>query len=299
MLNIGYFADGKWGQDALRYIVGMPDVTVQFVCVRYDTPDMALSEIAGEYNIPVLKYPDINSNVFFQLIEKYPTDLFVSMSFDQIFKEKTIHYPKMKTINCHAGKLPFYRGRNILNWVLINDEKEFGITVHYMDSGIDTGDIILQRTYEISDEDTYETLLETAYRECPLLLIEAIQQIQSGTVQRIKQSSIHPVGLYCGRRIPGDEVLKWNQSSRKIFNFVRAICRPGPMARTSVLRNGSQMEIKINRVEMISGAVDYIGIPGQVLYKDGASLVVKTADSSIRIVEYEAEQSIKVGDRLQ
>jgi methionyl-tRNA formyltransferase len=65
------------------------------------------------------------------------------MSFNQIFKSEIINLPRLKTINCHAGKLPFYRSRNILNWVLINDEKEFGITVHYVDEGIDTGDIIL------------------------------------------------------------------------------------------------------------------------------------------------------------
>ena len=77
------------------------------------------------------------------------------MSFDQIFKEEIINIPPLKIINCHAGKLPFYRGRNILNWALINDEKEFGITVHYVDFGIDTGDSILQKNYEITDDDDY------------------------------------------------------------------------------------------------------------------------------------------------
>ena len=50
----------------------------------------------------------------------------------RFFKNKILSLPKFGIINCHAGKLPFYRGRNILNWVLINDENEFGITVHYV-----------------------------------------------------------------------------------------------------------------------------------------------------------------------
>ena len=87
------------------------------------------------------------------------------MSFDQIFKSEIIYLSKHKIINCHAGKLPFYRGRNVLNWVLINDE-EFGITVHYVDEGIDTGDIILQKKFPISDQDNYKTLLEKSYRMC-------------------------------------------------------------------------------------------------------------------------------------
>ena len=54
------------------------------------------------------------------------------MSFNQIFRKKIINTPKIGVINCHAGKLPFYRGRNVLI-VLINDESEFGITVHFID----------------------------------------------------------------------------------------------------------------------------------------------------------------------
>src|SRR5690606_11568598 len=115
------------------------------------------------------------------------------------------------TINCHAGKLPYYRGRNILNWVLINDENEFGITVHYIDDGIDTGDLILQETFPITDNDNYKTLLEVAYVECGNLLYKAINKIQEGNVKPVSQSTIHSVGFYCGIRRQGDEIINWNQ----------------------------------------------------------------------------------------
>lgn len=124
----------------------------------------------------------------------------MSMPFNQIFRGEMIHMPRLKTINCHTGKLPFYRGRNVLNWVLINDEKEFGITVHYMDNGIDTGDIILQSSYPITDNDTYETLLKQAYTGCTDVLYEAVKKIQDGTAVRINQDSIDKIGMYCGMR---------------------------------------------------------------------------------------------------
>ncbi|MEA1052839.1 formyltransferase family protein [Lamprobacter modestohalophilus] len=84
----------------------------------------------------------------------------------QIFKKSTIERLDLGAINCHAGKLPFYRGRNILNWALINDEEEFGITVHSVDTGVDTGDIIRQQCFPITDADDYSTLLERAYWLC-------------------------------------------------------------------------------------------------------------------------------------
>ncbi len=146
---------------------------------------------------------------------------------------------------------------------MINDESEFGITVHFIDTGIDTGDIILQDTFDITDEDDYSTLLERAYIECANILYKAVKLVQSDSYTRVKQTDIHPVGLYCGMRQIGDEILNWNQTSREIFNFVRSICKPGPMARNFI----NDKEIKINKAEMIENAPSYKGIAGQVVGK--------------------------------
>ena len=150
MINIGYFGDGPWAHEAFRKLIADDSLKIKFVTVRFDSRDPQLIALADEYGIPVELSENINSDEFLQRIENYKVDLFVSMSFNQIFRTRTINYPLLRTINCHAGKLPYYRGRNILNWALINDESEFGITVHYVDTGIDTGDIILQEIYKDS-----------------------------------------------------------------------------------------------------------------------------------------------------
>jgi len=100
-------------------------IDIRFICVRFNSEDEKLKGFCKKYGIDYLKHQDINSRDFLNRVKKYECDLFVSMSFDQIFKKEIINMPRLKTINCHAGKLPFYRGRNVLNWVLINDEKEF------------------------------------------------------------------------------------------------------------------------------------------------------------------------------
>ena len=294
-LKIGYFADGEWSYKAFDKLIGDGGVEIKFICVRYDTKDETLHSYCKEYNIPYLKHFDVNSDEFIEEVAKFNCDLFVSMSFDQIFKKKIINLPKYKIINCHAGKLPFYRGRNVLNWVLINDEKEFGITVHYVDEGIDTGDIILQRVYPIDDSDNYATLLEKAYVECANILYDVIVMFKKGSPKVQKQSRIAPVGLYCSQRKIGDEVLNWNQSSREIFNFVRAICKPGPMARATL--NGKEM--KINKVECIENAPIYKCIVGAILNKDEDGFFVKTKDSFVKIVEYEYDGTFRVGDRFE
>lgn len=294
MIKIGYFGDGPWAHKAFEKLTRDESIEIGFVTVRYDKQDDVLIRMAKERNIPVHISPNVNSDEYIGTIDRYRADLFVSMSFNQIFEAKTFNLPRMKTINCHAGKLPYYRGRNNLNWVLINDEKEFGITVHYVDEGIDTGDIILQKVYPITDEDDYGTLLERAYTGCADILYEAIKLIQESKVDTIKQDSIDPVGLYCGIRQEGDEIINWNSSSRAIFNFVRAICRPGPMA-TSSLKG---KEIKINKIREMTGARPYIGTPGQILGKTDAGFYVKTLDTFVEVVDYMYEGTIKTGDRM-
>ena len=292
--RIGYFGDGPWAHLAFEKLVQQSDIVIGFVCVRHDKPDSHLVDLASKHNIPAISHQSVNSKDFASRYLRTPYSLFVSMSFNQIFRSPLISFPAKTTVNCHAGKLPFYRGRNILNWVLINDESEFGITVHYMDSGIDTGDIILQSSYPITDDDDYKTLLSRAYGACASLLCEAVRQIIDGTASRTPQAEIHGTGLYCSPRKEGDEVLNWNQTSRDVFNFVRALCKPGPQARTTC----EGLPVAIERVEMINAMPTYKGIPGSILYIDDGDLVVKTSDTAVRVTDFCSEKSFRPGDRM-
>jgi methionyl-tRNA formyltransferase len=293
-LKIGYFADGPWSHRALDLLVSDLGLDVSFICARFSNPDQYLREKAGDLGIEFYVSEDVNSDSFLKAISIHECDIFVSMSFDQILRKRFFSFPRLGTINCHAGKLPFYRGRNILNWALINDENEFGITVHYVDDGVDTGDIVLQRTYPIDDCDDYHSLLTKAYRECPLVLYEAIQLIRSNKASRLPQKSVHPCGSVFSQRKPGDEIIDWNWSSREVFNFVRALSHPGPLAQTKLKGN----IVHIVKVELVIEAPKYKCIPGALLARDGSGFLVKTGDTYVRIVEWISEAKLFVGARF-
>ena len=294
-IRIGYFADGPWSHEALKLLLLDSTLQIVFICARNDVPDPLLKLKATQNGLNFITHPEINSDEFLDWMVKYDCDLFVSMSFNQIFRAKLINLPVLKAINCHAGKLPFYRGRNILNWALINDEKDFGITIHYLDEGIDTGDIILQHCYPITDNDDYATLLEKAYVGCANNLYDAIKIIQEGNVKAISQKDIDELGFYCNARKDGDERLDWNQKSRDIFNFVRAICRPGLEARTYL----GDDEIKINKTQYLPKATSYKGIAGSVVGVDLNGFFVKTFDSYIKVIEWSGYSKPRIGDRLK
>ncbi len=296
-LRLGYFADGPWSHRALERLVDDARFEVAFIAPRFDTRDPVLARWSERLGVEFLMLEDINAPASIEQLRRFDADLFVSMSYNQIFKAPAIALPPRGVINCHAGALPFFRGRNILNWALINDAKRFGVTVHDIaDAGIDRGDILVQEFHSITDADDYGTLLDRAIEGCAVALLRALDQIASGTLQRTPQSSVHPVGFYCGRRRPGDEWIDWNWDSRRIFNFVRAIAPPGPGAVT--LRGA--IEVRVLRAEMIEGAPSYLGTPGEVVGADGRGVVVKTGNSTLRLTEVRAADGrpIGMGSRL-
>ena len=108
-LKIGYFADGPWSHAAFEKLIEDSDVEIKFIVPRTDTKDNTLYNFSQKYAIDYLFPVKINNLEFLESVAKYDCDLFVSMSFNQIFRKKLIETPKLGVINCHAGKLPYYR----------------------------------------------------------------------------------------------------------------------------------------------------------------------------------------------
>lgn len=276
-MKIGYFADGPWSHRAIELITETNNLEIVFIVPRYDTQDPILKNWADKLGIPFIPVENVNTDEFLSVMDKYQPDLLVSMSFNQILKKNIIGYAPQGFINCHAGALPFYRGRNPLNWVLINGESSFGITVHYVDEGIDTGDIIEQRLYPITRKDNYGTLLNKAINECANVLYSAILKISKNEADIIKQKEIHPVGTYFGIRTIGDEIIDFNWSSERIYNFIRAISCPGPRARFFL----NNEEYAVESSELILNAPNYIATVGEVVGRNSNGVVVKVGDSTI------------------
>ena len=124
---------------------------------------------------------------------------------------------------------------------------------------------------------------------------KAIKLFKNKNIKRVSQSNIHPTGFYCTERRWGDEILNWSMTSREIFNFIRAICDPAPMARSYI----NKKEIRINKSEMVNYAPNYKCTEGVILGKDSTGVYVKTGDNFIKITEYEYDDILKIGDRLE
>lgn len=277
-LRIGYFGDGQWASHALEGIIARSDIfDVVFVVPRFDTVDPALARISKKNSVDFLLVENVNDPEWVENVRAMEIDVIVSMSFNQIMKAELANSARIAAINCHAGDLPRYRGRNVINWAIINGESSLGITVHLIDSGIDTGDIIDQSRIGIDDRDSYAEVLEKAYPECASVLISSLEKIADGTWSARPQ----PLdgGFYCSRRREGDEWIDWELPSVRINNLVRGISHPGPGAYFAI---GTEV-YAAHRSSLVPEVPNYIGVPGDVVGRDDAGVVVKTGDSVLRL----------------
>ena len=279
--NIGFFGDDVWAHKALEYLLKDKSINVNFVCGRFITKDKILKKIAEKYKIKFFKKKNINDIKFINYIKKNKIDLLASMSFDQIFKNEIINAINNNIINCHAGKLPFYRGRNILNWALINGEKDFGITTHFVNKKIDTGDIILQKIFKISKNDDYKSLLIKSHNECAKIIFKTIKKIQNNDYKATPQNKFSKKSSYFKKRVMGDEIINLKQKSYHIKNFVRALVEPGPIARINLKNN----QICVKKISILNKKNVIHRINNNLLTVKNKKIYLKTTDKKIICIE--------------
>jgi methionyl-tRNA formyltransferase len=192
----------------------------------------ALERLAALHGVPFLVQPH-RSNAdkrleFADSLRRLNADVFVVSSYSMILPGDWLTIPSMGAVNVHCALLPWYRGANVLNWVLVNGERETGVTIHYIDEGIDTGDILLQQKVVIDSDDTALTLRTKLNRAWPGLLAEAIEMLKSGSAPRQPQDGSN--ARHWPKRRPEDGRIDWSWPTDRIYNLIRALVKPWPGA---------------------------------------------------------------------
>jgi methionyl-tRNA formyltransferase len=281
-MRIVLMGDGEWAADSVLRL-GDEGHTVAAAVVRARPTGRRLADAARALGARVLQPRDVSSREFLAEIAALQPDLLLSVAYDRILKRPLLALPRCGSVNFHAGKLPAYRGRNVVNWAIINGEEEIGLTAHQIDEGIDTGAILLQRTLPIRWSDTYADVLRAVVRAMPDLVASTVRGLAEGSLTAVAQPA---AGTYYGGRIEGDEWLDWRDSSRDLYNKIRGITRPGPGART-ILDGGP---VIIWHAEYDPAWPQYRATPGQVVGRTASgSAVIKSGDSTLLVHEIETE----------
>lgn len=250
----------------------------------------SVDTLAKENDIPLLFVDDLNS----KKINEINPDLILVVGYRKIIPIDVLDIPKFGVVGLHASLLPHLRGQAPINWSIINGDKKTGITMFVMNKGIDSGDIIDQRSSDINEDDTIITIKERIQK----LAIELVHDNVSKILNDVAEYSKQPKdGTYGCARIPEDGKIDWGQKTQKIFNLIRA---SEPVYAAFSFFNSKKLFILEARP--IEKDIIYYGTPGQVgmTCRDDTVDVI-TGDGALKIikVKYENEEAVSAKEILK
>ena len=231
---------------------------------------------ALELNLPVHQPASVKDDAFLELLKGYAPDVIVVVAFGRILPQSVLELPPYGCINVHGSLLPKYRGAAPIQRAVLDGCKESGVTIMQMDIGMDTGDMLLQGSLPITDEDNTGTMFEKLAVLGGELLIQTLDGLKQGTIQPVKQNEAE--ATHAARILKEDEVIDWKKPADELFCQVRGLA-PAPGAYT--VWNGQRLKIWKSRVsEKETGKT-----PGTLVEIGKDYLLVQTGKGCLEVLE--------------
>lgn len=237
-------------------------------------------------NIEVIQPKRMKDEEVIDKIKEVNPDLIVVVAYGKILPKEIIDIPKYGIINVHSSLLPKYRGASPIHSAILNGDKESGVSIMYIEEGLDSGDVILKETCEITEDDTLGTLHDRLKELGAIGLEKALKLIEVGEVKAEKQDDSKATFV---KPITKEQAkIDWNNTKEVIFNQIRGL-NPFPGAYT---HNEKNENIKIYKSEKLEK--EYDGENGTVVEMTKKGPVVKVANGALRLLEIKFE-----GKKLQ
>lgn len=276
-MRIAFMGTPDFAVDCLRALTESEHEVVGVFC-QPDKPVGRKQELtppdvkveALKHNLPVFQPVSLRNGKGVEILEEIKPDLVIVVAYGKILPDEFLTFPKYGCINIHASILPKYRGASPIHFAVLNGDKETGVTSMQMDSGLDTGDILLVKKAEIGINDTTEKMYEILAPLGAEVLMETIDLLEKGMLSPVKQddSQATKVGLLSKDMSPID----WTKSAFEIHNKIRGLYSwPG----ASTTLNGKTLKIHSSVLSAKKGHNN----PGEVVGTNG-TIVVSCGDGN-------------------
>ena len=240
----------------------------------------AVKVCALEHNLPVFQPEKIKKEEAVAVLKQYNADLYVVAAFGQILSKEILDIPKFGCINIHASLLPKYRGAAPIQWAVIDGEEKTGVTIQQMNEGVDTGDILLQKEYVLSEDETGASLFD---RLCVLgadAVVETMEKIENGTINPVKQNEEEATHAKMLSKAMGE--IDFSNEAIVIERLIRGL-NSWPSAYTYY--NGKTLKIWGAKVCAFDGEQKQ----GTIVKKDKESFTVSCGKDALQIFEVQLE----------
>ena len=259
------------------------------VVARWDDPSPgqwypSVTRRAEQLGLHVLQPEDVNADDFVSDVQKHAPDLLFTAFYPKIFRRPLLAIAPEGSVNLHFAPLPRYRGSFPGAWAIINGERRHGVTLHYMNSGVDSGDVIDQEPVDISPDDTGFSLYEKCQEAGLVLVRRAWPKLASGTAESTPQSKAH--ALYYDRSYPYSGVINFGWTAQQVCDYVRAMTFQ-TFSNPFTFFRGRKLTIGRCRVEMDGRAST--STSGQIL-RLGDTMSVQAGSGEVEILEFQDDQ---------
>ena len=190
----------------------------------------ALDGLSLRYGFPLSEVKDINHDSVKAVLKAIRPDWFCVFGWSQLLDRETLQIPRLGTLGIHISKLPEGRGRAPVAWNLIHGNRESAVTFMLLKPEADNGDIVAQRVFPIWWHDDAATLVDRVNDVACGQIAELLPAMREGNLPHVPQDDAQ--ATYWPRRTPADGLLDWNQTARKLYDFIRGTTRPFPGAFT-------------------------------------------------------------------
>lgn len=251
--------------------------------------ESAVKQYAVENGLPVLQPTNLKDPKFLEDLKALQPDLQVIVAF-RMLPEAVWGLPPKGTINLHASLLPQYRGAAPINWVLINGEKESGVTTFFLKHEIDTGDILFTEKITLTGHETAGELHDRLMNKGAGLLVKTVKAVESGRYNEHPQSQLaEGIELQSAPKIFKDHCnIDWNKSAEAVYNLIRGLS-PAPAAYTTL--NGKTFKIyKAECLDVQPGIQ-----PSGFLTDNKTHLKFATLDGFISVLDVQLEGKKRMG----
>ena len=236
-----------------------------------------VKELAVEKNIPVYQ-PKTLKGEYTEIIKELAPDMIVVVAYGRILPKAVIDVPKHGCLNLHVSLLPKYRGAAPIQWSLINGDKQTGVTVMYIDEGLDTGDIIDVLPIDIDENETQEMLFKKVAEKGKVFLSKVMSDVIDGNFTRTPQDNSK--ATLAPPLTKEMALFDWNTSVLVLHNKIRGQ-NPWPSAHFMF----QEKKVKVLEAKI----VDETGTPGEIL--STKPLVIATSDKALQLVKVQPEGS--------
>ena len=252
----------------------------------------AVKDFAVQNNIPVLQPIKLKDPIFLEQIKSYNADLFVVVAF-RMLPEVVWNMPPLGSINLHGSLLPKYRGAAPINWAVINGENETGVTTFFLQHEIDTGKIILQKSFSIDNKETAGDVHDKMMHIGAQLLIETIELIANN--EAVAQEQIYTSNCPHAPKISKETgKIDWNNEVAVINNLIRGL-QPSPAAYTYL--EGKILKIHQAKIEL----QNHTYAPGKLITDNKTFIHIYTTNGYllIEILQLEGKKRMQVEEFLR